>query len=80
MPSSLITSKGQTTIPKAIRERLRVEPGDRIDFVVQEDGTVKVEPALRGVTPLKGLLAAKGRQPVSVAAMHEAVRKRAAKR
>jgi len=76
MPSSLITAKGQTTIPKAIRERLGVEPGDRIDFVVQADGTVRVEPAIQGVTPLKGLLSAKGRRPVSVAAMHRAIRKR----
>ena len=80
MPSSLITAKGQTTIPKAIRDRLRVAPGDRVDFVVQADGTVKVEPAIRGVTPLKGLLAARRRAPVSVAAMHEAIRKRAAAR
>ncbi len=34
MPSALITAKGQTTIPKAIRDRLRVAPGDRIDVVV----------------------------------------------
>ncbi len=80
MPSALITAKGQTTIPKAIRERLRVEPGDRIDFVVRADGTVTVEPALQGVAPLKGLLAARDRRPVSVAAMHAVVRKRAAGR
>ena len=80
MPSSLITAKGQTTIPKAIRDRLRVAPGDRVDFVVQADGTVTVEPAIQGVTPLKGLLAAKRRQPVSVAAMHAAIQKRAAGR
>ena len=80
MPSALITAKGQTTIPKAIRERLGVEPGDRIDFVVQADGTVKVEPAIQGVTPLKGLLAVKARRPVSVEAMHAVIRKRAAGR
>ena len=80
MPSALITAKGQTTIPKAIRERLGVEPGDRIDFVVQADGTVKVEPAIQGVTPLKGLLAVKRRRPVSVEAMHAVIRKRAAGR
>lgn len=80
MPSALITSKGQATIPKAIRERLRVAPGDRIDFVVQADGTVKVEPAIQGVAPLKGLLSAKGRRPVSVAAMHAVIRRRAAGR
>ena len=79
MPSALITAKGQTTIPKAIRERLGLEPGERVDFVVQADGTVKVEPA-QGVTPLKGLLAVKGRRPVSVEAMHAAIRKRATRR
>ena len=52
MPRALITAKGQTTIPKAIRERLGVAPGDRIDFVVQADGTVTVEPAVQGVAPL----------------------------
>ena len=51
MPSSLITAKGQTTIPKAIRDRLRVAPGDRVDFVVQPDGTVTVEPASRAWRP-----------------------------
>ena len=80
MPSSLITAKGQTTIPKAIRDRLRVAPGDRVDFVVRADGSVTVEPAIQGVAPLKGLLAAKGRRPVSVAAMHAAIRQRAAGR
>ncbi|OFW43291.1 MAG: hypothetical protein A3J29_20530 [Acidobacteria bacterium RIFCSPLOWO2_12_FULL_67_14b] len=80
MPSSLITAKGQTTIPKAIRDRLGVEPGDRVDFVVQDDGTVTVEPAVHGVIPLKGLLAAKRQPAVSVDAMHAAIRKRAAAR
>jgi AbrB family looped-hinge helix DNA binding protein len=80
MPRALITAKGQTTIPKAIRERLGVAPGDRIDFVVQADGTVTVEPAVQGVAPLKGLLAVKGRRPVSVEAMHAVIRKRAAGR
>ena len=80
MPSSLITAKGQTTIPKAIRDRLRVAPGDRVDFVVQPDGTVTVEPALHGVAPLKGLLAARGRPPVSVAARPDRAADRTAAR
>jgi AbrB family looped-hinge helix DNA binding protein len=80
MPSSTITAKGQTTIPKSVREQLGVEAGDRVDFVIQADGTVTVEPAVQGVERLKGLLAVKGQRPVSVEAMHEAVRKRAAGR
>jgi AbrB family looped-hinge helix DNA binding protein len=77
MPSSTITAKGQTTIPKAIREHLGVDVGDRVDFVIQPDGTIIVEPAVGQVGALKGLLAAKGQRPVSVDAMHEAIRKRA---
>ena len=77
MPSSTITAKGQTTIPKAIREHLGVDVGDRVDFVIQPDGTIVVEPAVRQVGALKGLLAMKGQRPVSVQAMHGAIRKRA---
>lgn len=55
---SAITSKGQATIPKAIRDHLRLKPGDRIKFFVHPDGSVVLLPkipvsALRGVvTPL----------------------------
>ncbi|MFI4997291.1 MAG: AbrB/MazE/SpoVT family DNA-binding domain-containing protein, partial [Hyphomicrobiales bacterium] len=35
-----ITSKGQATIPKAIREHLRLKPGDRIKFFLHPNGSV----------------------------------------
>ncbi|WP_390889297.1 AbrB/MazE/SpoVT family DNA-binding domain-containing protein [Leptodesmis sichuanensis] len=35
MLTSTITSKGQITIPKAIRDLLNLHPGDRIDFIVE---------------------------------------------
>jgi len=49
-----ITSKGQATIPKAIREHLRLKPGDRVKFFVHPDGSVVLLPklpasALRGI-------------------------------
>ena len=37
---SAITVKGQATIPKAIREHLRLKPGDRVKFFVHPDGSV----------------------------------------
>jgi AbrB family looped-hinge helix DNA binding protein len=51
---STITAKGQATIPKAIREHLRLKPGDRIKFFVHPDGSVVLLPklpasALRGI-------------------------------
>lgn len=38
--SSTISSKGQITIPQAIRKRLGVAAGDRIEFVIEEGRTV----------------------------------------
>jgi AbrB family looped-hinge helix DNA binding protein len=80
MPSSTITAKGQTTIPKAVRERLGVEAGDRVDFVIRPDGHVTIEAAVQAVGRLKGLLRGKGRRPVSVEDMHAAIRRRASGR
>ena len=80
MPSATLTTKGQTTIPKPIRDHLGVRSGDRLDFVIQADGTVVVRPGTIRVSELKGLLHREGSPPVSVERMKEAVRKRVAAR
>ena len=54
--ASTVTSKGQTTIPKAIRERLNLKPGDRVDFVVEDDGRALLVPATVHLSQLKGIL------------------------
>ena len=45
---SKITDKGQTTVPKRVRERLGVTAGDEIIYRVSEDGSIVVESARRG--------------------------------
>ncbi len=35
-----LSSKGQATIPKAVRERLRIKPGDRFKFFFHPDGVI----------------------------------------
>jgi antitoxin PrlF len=35
-----LSSKGQVTIPKAVRERLRINPGDRFKFFFHPDGVI----------------------------------------
>ena len=49
MISSTLTSKGQTTIPKVIRERLNLQPGNRIDYVLEEDGRAPPVAVLSGI-------------------------------
>ncbi len=51
-----LTSKGQITIPKAVRDSLKLHVGDRLEFLVDPDGSVRIVPATRPVTDLKALL------------------------
>ena len=80
MPSATLTSKGQLTLPKAIRDLLRVGTGDRVDFVVKDDGTVLLRPATIDVRELKGLLHRKGLKPLSVGEMNAIIRRRGGRR
>lgn len=73
---SAITEKGQATIPKAIREHLRLKPGDRVKFFVHPDGTVVLLPKLP-VSALKKILASP-RRTVSLDRMREAIAEGAA--
>lgn len=74
MAAATITSKGQITIPKSVREHLGVKPGDRVDFVVEESGRVVVEPFSTDVRELAGMLRRHGRKPVSLEEMERAIR------
>jgi len=76
MPTSTLTSKGQMVIPKTIRDRLKLEPGDRLDFIIQEDGDVLIRPVSEDVQTLKGLLHRPGRRAVSVEKMNQVIRER----
>jgi antitoxin PrlF len=68
---SAITSKGQATIPKAIREHLRLKPGDRVKFFVHPDGTVVLLPKLPA-SALRGIVKPRGRRTVTIEDMSEA--------
>jgi antitoxin PrlF len=67
---SSITSKGQATIPKAIREHLRLKPGDRVKFFVHPDGSVVLLPKLPAAA-LRGILK-RPRRSVSIEEMRNA--------
>lgn len=73
MAVATLTSKGQTTIPKEIRDLLGLSPGDKLDFVVESDGRVVLRPATLDVRALRGMLRKKGRKPVSLEQMDRAI-------
>jgi antitoxin PrlF len=77
MATATLTSKGQVVVPKPIRDRLHLHPGDTLDFLLQESGDVLMRPAVEDVRSLKGALHKPGRKPVSLAAMRQAIRQRA---
>jgi antitoxin PrlF len=76
MPTATLTTKGQVTIPKEVREHLRIDTGDRLSFIVQEDGTVIVKPITRHVRELGGLLHRPAQRPVSTKEMDKAIARR----
>ena len=61
---STLTSKGQTTIPKPIRDSLRMKPGDKMSFTLMPDGVVIMRVKNKQLSDLAGLLYKKGRKPV----------------
>lgn len=76
MPTATLTSKGQITIPKEVRDALGVGTGDRLEFVETAKGVFEVVAASRDVRELKGLIARPARS-VSVDDMRKAVARRA---
>ena len=76
MSAATITSKGQITLPKAVRDQLDLGPGDRVDFVLAPDGRFDLIPVKSSIQSLKGCVPAP-KKPVSIDAMAKAVRARA---
>lgn len=68
MATATVTSKGQITLPKSVRERLGVEAGDKVEFVEVEPRVFKVIAATRDVRDLKGVIP-KPAKPVTVEEM-----------
>jgi AbrB family looped-hinge helix DNA binding protein len=79
MPSAVVTSKGQITIPVEVRQRLGLETGHRVDFVEIADGQYALIAATVDIRSLRGI-AGKPLKPVSIDDMNRAIRERAAGR
>jgi antitoxin PrlF len=68
-----LTSKGQLTLPKDIRDQLSLKAGSRLDFHINAEGWLLARPVTNTALGLAGLLKRPGQAAVSVDAMNEAV-------
>ena len=76
MITATITSKGQITIPKHIRDQLDLHAGDKISFIEDEDGSINLIPIKKPLSALKGLVP-KPKEAVSVEDMNNAIKRKA---
>ena len=74
MMKSRVTSKGQTTLPKDVRQLLQIERGDILRYVITGKDEVLIKKA-QPVTALSGMLKRDGQASVSLDDMEHAIRK-----
>ena len=77
MTTAILSSKGRITIPLAVRRKLGVTTGDRVEFVELAEGQFALVPAVADVRTLRGIVP-KPRRPVSVDEMRRIVARRGA--
>lgn len=73
MVQARLTGKGQVTIPKQIRDYLHLDTGSKIEFVIDENGDVKVIPLNVTAESLAGILHRQGMKAASLAEMEQAI-------
>ena len=61
-----LTSKGQTTIPKQVRDALGMRAGDRITFTLLADGVVLMRVKNKSVMMAAGSLRKQGRKALAI--------------
>jgi antitoxin PrlF len=76
MATATLTTKGQVTIPKKIRETLKLHSGDKIEIIGTEKGEAIIRPICKKVDEVFCKLQRSGRKAVTLEAMDDAVGKR----
>ena len=76
MTTATITTKGQVTIPKAIRDSLMLSAGDKIEFVVIDKREALIRPVSKKVDEVFGLLHKRDRKVISVEEMNKKIRQK----
>jgi AbrB family looped-hinge helix DNA binding protein len=78
MPTATLTSKGQTTIPREVRDFLKLKPGDKLEFKLNvASQSVELKAANIHISSLRGMLKTPGMKPYNPDERSIALRKRA---
>jgi AbrB family looped-hinge helix DNA binding protein len=73
MPTSTLTSKGQITIPKEIRERLHLKTGSRLEFIIGSSGQVILQSLTPDFRSIRGIVRSNRQRSASVKEISEAI-------
>jgi AbrB family looped-hinge helix DNA binding protein len=73
MSIATVTTKGQITIPKEIRDYLKLETGSKVEFVIDENGDVKIVPLNVPIEALSGVLHRPGMKAATIEEMEAAI-------
>lgn len=73
MLSTTVTDTGQITLPEAIRQHLKLVSGSRVEFIIDENGQVKIFPLNVAVETLSGILHRPSVPPTSLEDMETAI-------
>jgi len=73
MSTAIITTKGQVTIPKIVRETMHVQTGDRLEFVPLSDDRYEIIAVTKDVQQLKGIVKSKDKRAVSIDEMNSVI-------
>ena len=74
MSLSIVTTKGQVTIPKDIRESMAIGAGDKIEFIINAQNDVVIKPITKKAIDVFGQLSQyKKDKPLSIEEMNEAI-------
>lgn len=73
MPTATMSTKGQITLPKEMRDDLNLTAGAQVMFVKLGNGQYRILPRTGGISDLAGIFYDPNRKPMTIEEMNEAI-------
>lgn len=68
-----VSSKGQVTIPKEIRERTGLTEGSRVQWIMSPNGQIRIIPKVKHILEAAGMLRRDGQKPITLEEMQAGI-------